>query len=199
MEVIFSIMLGVGLASACGFKVFVPFFVISIANISGNLELAHSFEWIGSYPALIVFGVATLLEIVSYCFPIIDTALDVVSTPITVISGVIVVASCIQGMSSMFSWVLAAILGGTVAGGTKVINSGVRGVTTAVTGGLGNGVLNILQTIFAVIMSILSVLLPFVAVIILVVLTILFIKLFKKFKNKEFKFQQKKIKECEYN
>lgn len=83
MEVLFSIMLGVGLASACGFKVFVPFLVISIANLSGNLELAHSFEWIGSYPALIVFGVATLLEIVSYCFPVIDTALDVVSTPVT--------------------------------------------------------------------------------------------------------------------
>lgn len=138
MEVIFSIMLGVGLASACGFKVFVPFLVISIANLSGNLELAHSFEWIGSYPALIVFGVATLLEIISYCFPVIGTALDVVSTPITAVSGIVIVASCIQGMSPMFTWVLAAILGGTVAGGTKVINTGVRGATTAITGGLGN-------------------------------------------------------------
>ena len=194
MEIIFSIMLGIGLAASCGFKVFVPFFIISIANLSGHLELSQSFEWIGTYPALILFGVATLIEIVSYCFPFIDTAVDVISTPVTAVSGVIAVASCVQGMSPMFSWVIAIIVGGTVAGGSKIVNTGVRGATTTVTGGLGNGILNILQTILALFLSILSIFLPILAIIVLIVFIIMAIKLFKKFKNKGFKFQQKESK-----
>ena len=63
MEILLSICLGIGLSAACGFRVFVPLLVMNIASLSGHLHLVHGFEWLGSYPALIAFSVATCLEI----------------------------------------------------------------------------------------------------------------------------------------
>ena len=56
MDTILSVCLGIGLSAACGFRVFVPLLVMSIANLSGHLTLAHGFDWIGTYPALITFS-----------------------------------------------------------------------------------------------------------------------------------------------
>ena len=66
MELILSIFVGIGLAAAVGFRIFIPFLITSIAAYSGNLELSTYFSWIGTFPALILFSVATLVEIFSY-------------------------------------------------------------------------------------------------------------------------------------
>ena len=69
MEILTSILIGIGLSAACGFRVFVPLLVMSITSLSGHLHLAHGFAWIGTYPALIAFSVATALEIAGYYIP----------------------------------------------------------------------------------------------------------------------------------
>ena len=56
MDHLLSIGLGLGLAAACGFRVFVPLLVMSAASYSGHLELGTGFEWVGSLPALIAFA-----------------------------------------------------------------------------------------------------------------------------------------------
>lgn len=66
MATITSIFLGIGLSAATGFRIFVPFLVASIAGLTGYLPLSPAFEWIGTYPALIAFSVATVLEISAY-------------------------------------------------------------------------------------------------------------------------------------
>src|SRR5882757_4101590 len=68
VELFLSICLGIGLSAACGFRVFVPLLCLSIAAHfgAGHVHLAKSFAWIGSYPAIIAFGVATLIEIIAY-------------------------------------------------------------------------------------------------------------------------------------
>lgn len=185
MEVLFSVILGVGLASACGFKVFVPFLIMSIAAMSGHLELAEGFEWIGTTPALIVLIVAAILEILSYYVPYVDNILDVISIPVTVISGVLVTVSCIQGLSPLFSWTLALILGGTVAGGVKLINTGLRATSTASTGGVANPIVNTIQIVLSVIMSVLTVILPILVIVIFIFLIILSIMLYKRKKNRK--------------
>jgi len=63
METLLSICVGIGLSAACGFRVFVPLVVMSAAALTGHLTLAHGFEWVGSYPALIAFAVTTCEEI----------------------------------------------------------------------------------------------------------------------------------------
>jgi hypothetical protein len=67
METVLSLCIGIGLSAACGFRVFVPLLLMSIASHSGHLSLAPAFQWIGSEPALIAFGVATVLDLGGHC------------------------------------------------------------------------------------------------------------------------------------
>jgi len=51
---------GVALAAAAGLRVFVPLLVLSLAMHFGKVQPAHSFEWLGTLPAVIAFAVAQL-------------------------------------------------------------------------------------------------------------------------------------------
>ena len=99
MDLLLSVLVGVGLSAACGFRVFVPLLITSIAALSGHVELAAGFAWIGTYPALIAFAVATCLEILCYYVPVVDNFMDTISTPAAVIAGIVVTASFVDGLS----------------------------------------------------------------------------------------------------
>lgn len=174
METLMSVMLGIGLSAACGFRVFVPLLAMSIASLSGHLTLAHGFEWVGSYPALVTFSVATCLEIAGYYIPWLDHLLDTMATPAAIVAGVMVSASLVTGMSPLLKWTLAVIAGGGAAGLVQGATVVTRGASTATTGGLGNPVVATLELAGSVIMSVLAITVPVAAVAVLVVfLTIL--------------------------
>jgi len=116
MEWVLGAVVGIGLAAACGFRVFVPPLVLSVAALSGHLHLAHGFEWMGTWPALTAFAVATVLEIVAYYFPWVDNLLDTAATPIAVVAGIVMMASCVSDVSPFLRWTLAVIAGGGAAG-----------------------------------------------------------------------------------
>jgi len=75
-----SIVLGVGLAAATGFRVFLPMLVVSIAAYSGHLPLDGNFAWLGTPAALIMLSVAALAEIQAYYLPAVDNLLDALTT-----------------------------------------------------------------------------------------------------------------------
>src|SRR6267378_1901809 len=110
METLMSICLGIGLSAACGFRVFVPLLVMSIGSLSGHLTLAHGFEWIGSYPALVSFSVATCLEVAGYYIPWIDHLLDTIATPAAIVAGIIVSSSMLTSIDPFLKWTLAVIV-----------------------------------------------------------------------------------------
>ena len=60
METALSALAGIGLAAACGFRVFVPLLVLSLAARTGHMTLGHGFGWIASYPALLSVLAVTL-------------------------------------------------------------------------------------------------------------------------------------------
>lgn len=51
-ELLLHAALGIALAAAAGFRVFVPLLVLSAAALSGRVELTGGLEWMGSWPAL---------------------------------------------------------------------------------------------------------------------------------------------------
>ena len=51
-EIALSVALGVGLAAATGFRLFLPLLVVSIAAWAGYLPLGESFAWLGTPPAM---------------------------------------------------------------------------------------------------------------------------------------------------
>src|SRR5437879_11742133 len=116
METVLSLLIGIGLSAACGFRVFVPLLVVSVASHTGHLHLSSGFEWMGSDAALIAFAVATVLEVAAYYIPWVDNLLDTVASPAAVIAGTLVTASLIAAMSSFMQCTSAVIAGGRHAG-----------------------------------------------------------------------------------
>jgi hypothetical protein len=184
METLLSVCVGIGLSAACGFRVFVPLLVMSIAALSGHLTLAHGFEWIGSYPALVAFSVATCLEIAGYYIPWVDHLLDTVATPTAIIAGTVVSASMVTDMSPFLKWSLAVIAGGGAAGliqGTTVI---MRGASTATTGGLANPLFATIELGGAVVTSLVALLIPVLGVLMIgLFLAIFGRKLFRRIRG----------------
>jgi hypothetical protein len=164
METVLAICLGIGLSAACGFRVFVPLLVMSIASLSGHLTLAPGFQWIGTYPALVTFSVATVVEVGGYYIPWVDHLLDTMATPAAIVAGTVITAAMVSNMSPLMKWTLAVIAGGGAAGliqGTTVL---ARGASTATTGGLGNPFVATIELGGALFTSILALLAPVLTV-----------------------------------
>src|SRR5271170_506582 len=140
-EVALSIALGVGLAAAVGFRVFLPMLVMSIAAYSGHLHLSSGFAWLGSAPALLMLGIAALLEIIAYYIPGVDNLLDALASPAALIAGTVVSAAVMADLPPLVKWTTAVIAGGGAAGLTQSITSLLRLKSTALTAGLGNHVI----------------------------------------------------------
>ena len=160
---ILSVCLGLGLAAACGFRVFVPLLLVGLASRGGFVNLGGSFEWMGATPALIAFGLATVLEIGAYYVPWLDNLLDSAAGPIAVVAGIAVSASVFTGMDPFLKWSLAVIAGGSLAASTQGITTLVRGISTVTTGGLGNPVVSTVEAFVAAILSFLAILVPVLA------------------------------------
>jgi hypothetical protein len=167
MDTLLSICIGVGLAAACGFRVFVPLLVMSAAAYTGRLELAPSFQWISTDAALITFAIATALEIGAYYVPWLDNFLDSIATPIAVVAGTVVTASMVTNVDPFLRWTLAVIAGGGVAAlvqGSTVVT---RAVSTASTGGLGNAVVSTAELGLSAVTSVLAIVVPLVAILLM--------------------------------
>ena len=173
-ETVFSILIGLGLAAACGFRVFVPLLIMSLASRAGvgHLVLGDNFAWIGSTPALITFSVATLLEIAGYYIPWVDNLLDTVATPTAVVAGILVTASAMGDTSPFLKWTLAVLAGGGTTAVFQGITSVARHVSSFTTGGLGNPVLATAEAGGSALLSVLAITLPVIAF--LLVLTLLY-------------------------
>ena len=173
METVLAIAVGIGLAAACGFRVFVPLLVMSLAALSGHLTLANGFGWIGSHYALLAFATATLLEITAYYTPILDNFLDTIATPAAVVAGIIVASSVLGDLSPFLRWALAVIAGGgaaaAVQGGTVLL----RATSSASTVGFGNSLVSTGELIGSVATSVLAITAPvFCILLVAVILTL---------------------------
>lgn len=165
MDTLLSVFVGVGLSAACGFRVFVPLLVMSVASLTGQMTLSPEFEWIGTYPALAAFAIATIFEIAAYYIPWVDNLLDTVAIPAATVAGTIVMASAVSEMSPFLKWALAVIVGGGVAGTIQGFTTITRIASTATTGGLGNPVVSTVEAGGSLLMSVLAIAVPVLAVI----------------------------------
>jgi hypothetical protein len=176
MDMLLSLLIGIGLSAACGFRIFVPLLVMSIAAKSGHLNFVSSFQWMGSDVAIITFAVATCLEVAAYYIPWLDHALDVIATPAAIVAGTIVTASIVGGMSPFLKWTLAVIAGGGAAGLVQGATVVTRGASGATTGGIGNPVVATVELGGSILTSILAVIAPIAAIVLLVVILFVVVK-----------------------
>ncbi len=173
LETLLSVALGLGLAAACGFRVFVPLLLASLAAHQGHLSLAAGFEWLGRTPALLAFGTATVLEVGAYYIPWLDHVLDVAATPAALLAGMVASAAVITDLPPLLKWTVTIIGGGGAAGLIQGASVLLRLKSTALTGGLANPVIATGELLGAVGLALLALVLPLVALIGVVLLLLL--------------------------
>jgi hypothetical protein len=175
-----SIVLGIGLAAATGFRVFLPMLIVSGAANTGHLSLGDSFVWLGTPAALTMLGVAALAEIVAYYIPGIDNLLDALATPAAFLAGTILSAAVMTDLPPMVKWTAAVIAGGGVAGLTQAVTAMLRANSTVVTGGLGNLVIASVELAGALLVSLLALAAPLVAIVVVILFLWLAIRLLQQ-------------------
>ena len=168
METFLSVLTGIGVAAACGFRVFVPLLALGLAGRWGVLPLNDSLALLSSVWALIALGTAALLEVVAYYVPWLDNALDVAAAPAAVMAGVLASAAAITDLPPVLTWGIALIGGGGAAGLLHGATSVLRLKSTALTGGVGNPVVSTGELLGALVTSALALLVPVVGAIVLV-------------------------------
>ncbi len=163
LDSLVEILLAISLSAAVGFRVFVPFLVVSIAAVLGHLDLPSNFDWAETPQAVIVLAIACALEIGGYYIPWFDHILDIVATPAAMIAGTLVAFSLAPEMNPVLQWTLAIIAGGGTAGLIKTLMNILRGTSTAASGGLTNPILATVELVMAIAITILAITVPLVA------------------------------------
>lgn len=169
-ETVVDLLLGIGLSAAAGFRLFVPFLILSVAAVVGHIDLPAQFDWIETNQALIVLAAASLLEVVGYYIPWLDHLLDTIATPAAVIAGTLVTALATSGVNPLLQWTLAIIAGGGTAGLTKGMNNMLRLISTSISVGLTNPVFATIELILAIGITLLAMTLPIATGVLVIVL-----------------------------
>lgn len=185
MSGLLAIFAGLGLSAAAGFRVFVPLLALALAGKSGALELGSGFEWLASWPAILMLGTATLTEVAAYYIPWVDNLLDTIAGPSAVVAGTVITAAVMPEMNDAVQWGLAAIVGGGSAGIIQAGTTLTRATSTATTGGAGNALVSTGEAGGAVGLSIFAFIVPFIiGCLVLLLLIWLGTKLVKRFMRK---------------
>ena len=169
-QYIIGAFIGIGLAAATGFRVFLPVFIVSLASNMGWIPMNEHFAWMAGMPTLIITGVATVVEILAYYIPFVDHLLDTISIPMATIAGSVLFASQFADLSAFPQWVMAIIAGGGTAAAVSSAFAGTRAASTATTGGLGNHLVSTTETAGAVVMTGVALIVPIIAFILVVLL-----------------------------
>ena len=175
-----SIVLGIALAAATGFRVFLPMLIVSGAANTGHLQLDNSFAWLGTPSALTMLSVAALAEVLAYYVPVIDNLLDTLATPAALIAGTIVSAAVMTDVPPMVKWTAAVIAGGGIAGLTQGLTGMLRAHSTVLTGGFGNPIIATVELGGALLISFLALVAPAAAIALVMLFLLVAIRLLRR-------------------
>ena len=171
VQILLSLSLGLGLAAACGFRVFIPPLMMGVGSRLDLYKLEGSFVWVDDTWAIAIFAVATLLEIGGYFIPWIDNLLDAVATPAAIIGGIFVTSASLEGeLDPSAQWTLSVIAGGSVSGVIQLGTVATRAISTGTTGGLANPIISLLEAVASILCILISFLLVAIIPIVIIFL-----------------------------
>jgi hypothetical protein len=168
IDVLIEFLLAISLSAASGFRIFVPFLIMSGAAVLGHVDLPTQFDWVETPQALGLFAIALILEMIGYSIPWFDHVLDIVATPIAMLAGTLLTGTIAPDMEPLVKWTLAIAAGGGTAGLTKILTNLLRGTSTALSGGLTNPLYALLEVAIAIALSALAIAAPIAAGVVVV-------------------------------
>lgn len=187
MEALLSLAVGIGLAAACGFRVFVPLLILNLAVLSGHVTLPAGFAWMGGIGATVAFATATVVEILGYYIPWFDHALDTIATPAAVVAGTVTTAAFITDVSPFLKWTMALIAGGGIAGLVQGSTVALRAKSSLATAGAGNPIFSTFELVGATLTGLMAVFMPILCLILIALICIWVLRKVIKYLWQKFK------------
>jgi hypothetical protein len=174
MDALAAAALGIVLAATAGLRAFLPVFSASLAAWMTDLPLPDTLAWLDKPQTVLIFGVATVLEILGDKIPVVDHALDSVQVLTKPVLAVLAATPFLYQLAPEYSVGIGILLGAPLALGVHSAKATARLGSTATTGGLGNPVLSVGEDLAAIASIILGFLAPLLALV-LMAATIFFI------------------------
>jgi hypothetical protein len=170
MDALSAAALGVVLAATAGLRAFLPVFSASLAAWLTDMPLPGNLAWLEKPETVVIFGVATLLEILGDKVPLVDHVLDSVQVVSKPVLAALAATPFLYQVSPEFAVGIGIVLGAPLALGVHGAKATARVGSTATTGGLGNPVLSMLEDVAAVGAIVLAFLAPLLALLLVAVL-----------------------------
>ena len=174
MDALSAAAFGVVLAATAGLRAFLPVFSASLMAWMTDLPLPDDLAWLEKPQTVLIFGVATLLEILGDKIAIVDHALDSVQVLTKPVLAVLAATPFLYQLAPEYSVGIGILLGAPLALGVHSAKATARLGSTATTGGVGNPLLSVGEDVAAVASILLGWVAPFLALALMAV-TIFFI------------------------
>jgi hypothetical protein len=169
VEFLPSLALAIALASCAGLRAFLPLLLTGAVARAGYLELGPGFQFLASDRALLLFGLAALLEFAGDKLPVVDHALDAIGTLLRPAAGALLAASVMWRVEDpLVALVLGIVVGAPAAIVPHAAKSTLRTVSTAFTAGLANPLISLLEDAIAIGLFALAVLVPLLVAVLVV-------------------------------
>ncbi|MBL9140811.1 MAG: DUF4126 domain-containing protein [Phycisphaerae bacterium] len=188
MQVFLAVCTGLGLAAACGLRVFLPLFIVAIAVKAEWISPPDAFDWIGETPALVVFGVASVIEISGFMFPWVDHALDVIAVPLSAVAGAVLMTMPLLAVATgdnalihpAVAWSLGIVAGVATASGVEAASIAGRLSSSVLTIGWLNPIYAVIETVLAFLLVVMSIMVPMLAgILVMLLLPVLLIAVWR--------------------
>ena len=189
VTIIMATLMGISLAAASGFRVFLPPFLLSLAarfNVVWFLDIdliGTQFEFFTSTLSIVVLGIATVAEFAAFYAPWIDNALDTIATPASIMAGVAMTAIVLEGNDPIIQWAIAIVAGGGVAATIQSATVATRGLSSTFTFGLGNSAVATGENVASVALTLIAILIPFLSAFLVLLIVALLLRLKRKKKE----------------
>jgi hypothetical protein len=110
-----QLMLGVALAAGAGLRAWLPLFVVGLLARTGQIDLNVAFDFLSRTDALVVFGVATVLEFLGDKIVAVDHFLDTLGTFVRPVVGTLLASSMLVSTEPLTATVVGIVTGGGAA------------------------------------------------------------------------------------
>ena len=189
VTIIMATLMGISLAAASGFRVFLPPFLLSLAarfNVVWFLDIdliGTQFEFFTSTLSIVVLGIATVAEFAAFYAPWVDSVLDTIATPASIVAGIAMTAIVLEGNDPIIQWAIAIVAGGGVAATIQSATVATRGLSSTFTFGLGNSAVATGENVASVALTLIAILIPFLSALFVLLIVALLLRMKRKKKE----------------
>ena len=173
LEIGRAVAFAIALAACAGIRAWLPLLLVGALARFDVLTLGSSWRFLASNEALLLFGIATVIEILGDKIPAVDHVLDIVSTVLRPAAGSLLAASVLSFVHDpLMGLVLGIAIGAPSALVPHAAKSGLRAVSTGLTAGFANPVLSLIEDAVSLVLFILAVVVPLAVALVLLAVTV---------------------------